>query len=184
MNDHVSVVCSSAAWDEQNNQLVAATLVSPEAQSFRAITATLATNSKKGLTLSSDGVSHYLNNARRGFTAVSGGLSQSGAEGHVLTILHPLTGNPQEQTADHFYVLVAKGQDLQSVFSERLALAVPWPTKPEWAEFLLSAGLKKDLLSDLRTSGPDFSAALCVQKNSSGWKEVLEAGIARRKISL
>ena len=102
----------------------------------------------------------------------------------MLTILHPLTGNPQEQTADHFYVLVAKGQDLQSVFSERLALAIPWPTKPEWAEFLLSAGLKKDLLSDLKTSGPDFSAALCVQKNSSGWKEVLEAGIARGKIKL
>ena len=184
MNDHVSVVCSSAAWDEQNNQLVAATLVSPEAQSFRAITATLATNSKKGLTLSADGVSHYLNNARRGFTAVSGGLSQSGAEGHVLTILHPLTGNPQEQTADHFYVLVAKDQDLQAAFSERLALAIPWPTRPEWAEYLLSAGLEKDLLSDLKTSGPDFSSALCVQKNSSGWKEILEAGIARDKIAL
>ena len=184
MNDHVSVVCSSAAWDADGTQLVAATLVSPEQQSLRAITATLATNSKKGLTLSADGVSHYLNNARRGFTAVSGGLTQSGAEGHVLTILHPLTGNPQEQTADHFYVLVAKGQDLQSVFSERLALAIPWPTKPEWAEYLLSAGLEKDFLTHLETSGPDFSAALCVQKNSSGWKDVLEAGIAKGRISL
>ncbi|MCX6082189.1 MAG: hypothetical protein NTW32_21885 [Chloroflexi bacterium] len=40
------------------------------------------------------------------------------------------------------------------------------------------------MLTHLETSGPDFSAALCVQKNSSGWKEVLEAGIAKGRISL
>jgi hypothetical protein len=184
INDHVSVVCSSAAWDMEGKQLIAATLVSPEQQSLRAITATLATNSKKGLTLTAGGLSHYLNNARRGFTAVSGGLSQAGAEGHVLTILHPLTGNPQEQTAEHFYVLVAKGQDLQAVFSERLALAIPWPTKPEWAEYLLTEGLEQELLVHLETSGPDFSAALCVQKDSDGWKAVLEAGLTAGRISL
>lgn len=184
MNDHVSVVCSSAAWDVEGKQLIAATLVSPEQQSLRAITATLATNSKKGLTLMAEGVSHYLNNARRGFTAVSGSLTQAGAEGQVLTLLHPLTGNPQEQTAEHFYVLVAKGQTLPAVFSERLALAIPWPTRPEWAEYLLSAGLEHALLAHLETSGPDFSAALCVQKDSDDWKAVLEAGLAASRIRL
>ncbi|MCX6082190.1 MAG: hypothetical protein NTW32_21890 [Chloroflexi bacterium] len=94
MNDHVSVVCSSAAWDADGTQLVAATLVSPEQQSLRAITATLATNSKKGLTLSADGVSHYLNNARRGFTAVSGGSFPIGRGGACADHPAPADGQP------------------------------------------------------------------------------------------
>jgi hypothetical protein len=184
MNDHVSVVCASAAWDPDGKQLVAATLVAPEQQSLRAITATLATNSKKGLTLTVAGLSHYLNNARRGFTAVAGGLAQAGAEGYVLTLRHPLAGNPQEQTADHFYVLVTQGQTLATVFSERLALAIPWPTKPEWAEYLLTAGQEQELLRHLETSGPDFPAALWVQKDASGWQAVLETGLAQGQLRL
>ena len=38
-NDHVSVVCSSAVWDPDRHALVAVTMVSPEQQSLRAITA-------------------------------------------------------------------------------------------------------------------------------------------------
>ena len=102
----------------------------------------------------------------------------------MLTILHPLTGNPQEQTADHFYVLVAKGQDLQAVFSERLALAIPWPTQPEWTGYLMEAGSEKELLRALDKSGPDFSSALCVQKNEDGWKAVIETGLADHRIHI
>ena len=184
MNDHVSVVCSSAAWDENGRQLVAVTLVSPEAQSLRAITATLATNSKKGLTLSTDGVSVYLQNAKRGFTAVSGSLSQADADGHVLTLLHPLAGNPQEQAAENFYVLAVKGQSLPEIFHERLALAIPWPTKPEWVAYLLQAGAEKELVTELSTSGPDFPRALSVRKDSAGWKAIIETGLASGKIRL
>lgn len=182
--EHVSVVCSSAVWDADNHQLVAATLVSPSAQSLRAIMATLATNSKKGLTLSVDGSSHFLQNARRGFTAVSGNLSASGAEGNVQTIVHPLAGNPQDQPADHFYVLVPKGQDLGAVFIERLALAISWPTRPEWTGYLMQTGSEKELLRTLNACGPDFASALCVQKNEDGWKAIIEAGILEGKISI
>ena len=182
--EHVSVVCSSAAWDTENHQLVAATLVSPSTQSLRAITATLSTNSKKGLTLSVDGSSHFLQNTRRGFTAVSGNLAASGAEGNLLTIVHPLTGNPQEQPADHFYVLAPKGQNLAEVLSERLALAIPWPTRPEWTAYLLEAGSAKELVRELDTSGPDFESALCVQKNEDGWKAIIETGLAQGRISI
>jgi hypothetical protein len=182
--EHVSVVCSSAAWDTENRQLVAATLVSPNTQSLRAITATLATNAKKGLTLSVDGSSHYLQNARRGYTAVSGNLSASGAEGNVLTISHPLAGNPQEQPTDHFYILVPKGQDLAIVFIERLALAIPWPTRPEWTSYLMEAGSEKELLRTLDIGGPDFTSALCVQKSEDAWKTVIEAGLAASRIHI
>jgi hypothetical protein len=182
--EHVSVVCSSAAWDAENHQLVAATLVSPSTQSLRAITATLATNSKKGLSLSVDGSSHYLQNARRGFTAVSGSLTASGAEGNVLTIVHPLTGNPQEQPADYFYILAPKGQDLAAGFIKHLALAIPWPTQPEWTAYLMQAGSEKQLVRTLDTRGPDFVSALCVQKDEDGWKAVIETGIAEGQIGI
>jgi hypothetical protein len=182
--EHVSVVCSSAVWDAENRQLVAATLVSPNTQSLRAITSTLATNSKRGLSLSVDGASYYLQNARRGYTAVSGNLSASGAEGNLLTIVHPLAGNPQDQPADHFYALTPKEQDLTVVFIERLALAIPWPTRPEWTGYLMEAGSEKELIRPLETSGPDFTSALCVQKNEAGWKAVIEAGLADGKIHI
>ncbi len=182
--EHVSVVCSSAAWDAENRQLVAATLVSPNTQSLRAITATLSTNSKKGLTLSVDGSSHYLQNTRRGFAAVSGSLAASGAEGNLLAIIHPLTGNPQEQPADFFYVLAPKGRNLVDVFSERLALAIPWPTQATWTGYLMEVGTEKELVRPLDTRGPDFESALCVQKNEAGWKAIIETGISDGWISI
>lgn len=182
--EHVSVVCSSAAWDMENHQLVAGTLVSPSTQSLRAITATLATNSKKGLTLSVDGSSHYLQNTRRGFTAISGSLTVSGAEGNVLTIVHPLTGNPQEQPADYFYVLAPKEQNLADIFCERLALAIAWPTQPEWVSYLMEAGSEKELVQHLDTCGPDFGSALCVLKNETGWKTIIESGLAEGRIGI
>jgi hypothetical protein len=182
--EHVSVVCSSVAWDAENHQLVAATLVSPSTQSMRAITSTLSTNSKKSLTLSVDGASHYLQNTRRGFTAVSGSLTASGAEGHLLSIAHPLTGNPQEQPADFFYALAPKGQKLADVFNERLALAVPWPTQPDWTGYLMEVGTEKNLVRPLDACGPDFESALCVQKNETSWKAVIERGLAEGWISI
>jgi len=71
-------------------------LVSPNIQSLRAITAFLATNIKKGLTLSVIDASHHLQNTRHGFSAISGSLVASGAEGNLLTIVKPLAGNLQE----------------------------------------------------------------------------------------
>ena len=181
-NEHVSVVCSSIVWDDTNHQLVAATLVSPEQQSLRAITATLATNSKKSLSISVDGTSHYLQNARRGFTCVSGNLAAVGAEGHVLSLLHPLAGNPQEQAGEHFYVVAAKDEHLAAKFAERLNLAIPFPVQPEWAEYLLEAG--GELVSALSLAGDDFPAAVCVQRDIFAWQEVIQQGLKQGKIKL
>jgi hypothetical protein len=181
-NEHVGVVCSSIVWDSDHHQLVAATLVSPEQQSLRAITATLATNSKKSLSISVDGTSHYIQNARRGFTCVSGNLAVVGAEGHVLSILHPLAGNPQEQTGEHFYVVAAKDENLAAKFAERLNLAIPFPVQLAWAEYLLEAG--SELVSPLPLAGDDFPAAVCVQRDIFAWQEIIQTGLKQGKIKL
>lgn len=181
-NEHVSVVCASIVWDNANHQLVAATLVSPEQQSLRAITATLATNSKKSLSISVDGTSHYLQNARRGFTCISGNLAPVGAEGHVLSLLHPLAGNPQEQAGQHFYVVAAKDEPLAPKFAERLNLAIPFPVQPAWAEYLLEAG--EALVTPLSLAGDDYPAGICVQRDIFAWQEVIQAGLKAGSIHL
>jgi len=181
-NDHVSVVCSSLVWDGSSHQLVAATLVSPEQQSLRAITATLATNSKKSLSISVNGKSHYIQNTRRGFTSVSGNLVAVGAEGNVLSLLHPLAGNPQEQPGEYFYVVAAKDENLAAKFAERLNLAIPFPVQPEWAAYLLDAA--GELVSELSLAGNDFPSAICVQRDIFAWQEVIQAGLKHGKINL
>ena len=181
-NEHVSVVCSSAVWDDDNHQLVAATLVSPEQQSLRAIIATLATNSKKSLSISVDGTSHYIQNARRGFTCISGNLAAAGAEGYVLSLLHPLAGNPQEQAGQHFYVVAAKDESLAPKFAERLNLAIPFPVQPAWAEYLLEAG--EALVAPLSLAGEDYPAGICVQRDIFAWQEVIQTGLKAGSIHL
>jgi hypothetical protein len=183
-NEHISVVCGSLAWDEEHHQLVAATLVSPEAQSLRAITATLATNAKKSLTITIDGESHFIQNTRRGFIRISGNLAAVGAEGHLLTILNPLTGNPQDQSDEVFYVVASQAETLAAKFAERLNLAIPFPVRPEWAEYLLETGLQAGLVQTLSLAGEDFPAAVSVQRQVFAWQEILEHGLKKGVIQL
>jgi len=174
-NDHASVACASALWDEDNKQLVAVTLVSSEQQSLRAIYATLVTNSKKTLSLDTSRGTVYLQGARRGYKTVSGGLQALGAEGHVNSLVHPLAGNPQENAGDWFYVICRRGEsqaDLHLRFIERLQLAIPWPVRPEWAGYLYDNGPVKTL----EQSGPDFFGCL-VRKSAVDWEQIIHEGV-------
>jgi hypothetical protein len=182
-NDHVSVVCSSVVWDPDRHALVAVTLVSPEQQSLRAITATLCTNSKKSLTLSVDNKTQTLENTRRKYIAVSGNLAAVGAEGHLVTLLHPLSGNPQEEASEAFYIVTAQGEPLPARFAERLNLAIPYPVRDAWAEYLLEQGLQENLVRKLSLAGDDFREALWVSK-AGGWRTIIENGLKNGEIRL
>ena len=182
-NDHVSVVCSSAVWDPDHHALVAVTLVSPEQQSLRAITATLCTNSRKSLTLSVDNKTQALENTRRKYLAVSGNLAAVGAEGHLVTLLHPLTGNPQEEASEAFYIVTAQGEPLPARFAERLNLAIPYPVRNTWAEYLFEQGLQENLVRKLSLAGDDFQEALWVSK-AGGWHTIIENGLKQGSIKL
>ena len=182
-NDHVSVVCASAVWDTDLQQLVAVTLVSPEQQSLKAITATLYTNSKKSLALSIDGKTHAIQNTRRKYTAVSGNLAAVGAEGHLLALLHPLSGNPQEQSENHFYLVLSQNETTSTKFAERLNLAIPYPVREHWADYLLECGFQSNLVRKLSLAGDDFQDALWVSK-SGDWRTIIENGIKDGNIHL
>ncbi|MDX9993413.1 MAG: hypothetical protein RBS68_15335 [Anaerolineales bacterium] len=182
-NDHVSVVCSSAVWDPDRHALVAVTLVSPEQQSLRAITATLCTNSKKSLTLSVDNKTQALENTRRKYIAVSGNLAAVGAEGHLVSLLHPLSGNPQDEASEAFYIVTAQGEPLPARFAERLNLAIPYPVRDAWAEYLLEQGFQENLVRKLSLAGDDFQDALWVSK-AGDWRTIIENGLKDGEIRL
>ena len=173
-NDHAMVFSSSAIWDLEDQQLVAAHVVTTSQDLLKAIKASLANNgSKNYITVKTPDDSAFLKGARRGFTVVSSSLSQANADGTVTAMLHPLAGDPQTNTADYFYLVVAPSEDLQQKFAERLDLAIPWPIQPEWAECLLEAGQEEGLVEVLPSAGSDFHAGLRVSKNESLWQRLI-----------
>jgi len=184
-NESAMIFASGAVWSPDDQQLVAALAVSSSRELLQAIKATLANNSNKSyLTVRSTSGGAYLKGAKRGFAHASSSLSKVNAQGTAIALLHPLAGNPQEEAADHFYVVAAAGESLPDKFGERLALAVPWPTRPEWSAHLLAAGQEAELVQPLPTAGVDFSAAVRVVKDMFAWQEVISAGLKSGAISL
>jgi hypothetical protein len=184
-NDSAMVFASSAIWSLQDQQLVAAQVVTTSQELLKAIKASLANNnSKSTLTVKTPDDSAYLKGARKGYVAIANNLSQANAEGTVTALLHPLSGDPQGNAAEHFFLVVSPGEDLAQAFAERLDLAIPWPLQPEWAEYLLEAGKRAGLVEVLPSSGDDFAAALRIEKNESLWREVIAASLKKGYIAI
>ena len=184
-NDSAMLFASSAIWDMDDQQLVAAQVVTTSQELLKAIKATLANNNSKSyLTVKTPDDSAFLKGARKGFVCVAGSLAQANAEGTVTALLHPLSGDPQAQTAEHFYLVVAPGESISDKFAQRLDLSIPWPVQKEWADYLLETGQSEGLVSVLPSCGSDFSAGLRISKNESRWQQVITAGLKQGSISI
>jgi hypothetical protein len=164
-NDSALVYCTSALWSNDDQQLVAATIVSNAHETFRAIWASLATNSSKTLFLSYPGEYRWrdeqvvLKGARRGYTTVRAPLGNAAI--YAAALLHPLAGDPstlpefkskkgdEEAATPSFYVVAIAGEDMAAKFEQRLAIALPWATQPGWAVYLLEAGQEAQLVKPL-----------------------------------
>jgi hypothetical protein len=184
-NDSAMIFASSAIWSPEDSQLVAALVASPSKELLTAIRATLANNNNKSwITLKSASESAYLRGAKRGFVQVSASLAKTNAVGTAVVLLHPLAGNPQEESAEHFYVTATPSESFADKFSQRLALAIPWPTQPTWAEYLLTAGQEAGLVELLPNLGPDFAAAMRICKDEAGWQAIIAQGLQSKAISI
>jgi hypothetical protein len=179
-------------------QLVAAIVAGFSSQLTAALRAHLANNStKKSLTLSyyPDGLYYArtlsILGAKRGFVYAGASLERVNAMGRVEVWEHPLSRNPELFGADFNYVVAVEGEDLAEKFEQRLALAIDWPTKPEWATHLIAVGKERDLVKELPMyeSAPDdeelraeweqllvgqrFTGALRFARDAAQWGEVL-----------
>ena len=184
-NDSAMLFASSAIWDSDNQQLVATQVVTNSQELLKAIKATLATNSNKSyITVKTPDDDAYLKSAKRGFITISNNLMQAHAEGIVTDLLHPLTGDPQTNAADYFYLVVAPHDDVRQKFIERLDLAIPWPLQPDWANYLLDAGQQEGLVEVMQQCGNDFAAGLRVSKNENVWQQVISTGLKQGHIAI
>ncbi len=184
-NESASVHASSLVWCHQDQALVAAVMVDTSTQTLQAIRATLASSRSRSLvTVKSPGGTAYASSIKRGYAAISASLAKANAVGMVQAIMHPLCGNPQEETGDHFYVVATPGENLAQKAGERLALAIPWPTNPEWTDYLLSEGKTASLVEDLPVIGPDFASALRIEKSQEGWQIIIAEGLRSGKIKI
>ena len=184
-NESAMVYASSAIWSPDDQQLVAAQVVTTSLDLLKAIKASLANNNGKSfLTVKTPEDSAYLRSARKGFITVNNNLTQANAEGTVTAMLHPLSGDPQANTYDHFYLVVSPGEKLSQKFTERLDLAIPWPLQPEWADYLLEAGQGEGLVEVLPSCGDDFAAGLRVVKNETQWQQVITTGLKQGHIHI
>jgi len=184
-NDSAMVFASSAIWDNEHQQLVAAQVVTTSQDLLKAIKATLANNNTKCyLTVKTPDDSAYLKSARRGYIAAGNDLSRANAQGSVTALLHPLSGDPQAHSFDYLYIVIAPDESLKEKFAERLDLAIPWPIQPEWAGYLLEAGKQVGLVEALPACGSDFSAGLRVSKNESKWQQVISDGLKQGQIQI
>jgi hypothetical protein len=184
-NDSAMLFASSAIWDNDEQQLVAAQVVTTSQDLLKAIKATLAVNSGKNfITVKTPEDSAYLRGAHRGYVTVGSSLTAANAEGTVTALLHPLSGDPQSNVTDHFFIVFASNERMSQKFAERLDLAIPWPIQPEWAEYLLKAGQEAGLVQALPASGKDFAAGLRVVNNESKWHELIADGLKTSRISI
>lgn len=182
-NESAMVFASSAIWSEDEQHLVAAQVVTTSQDLLKAIKASLANNNAKSfITVKTPEDSAYLKGARKGYVTVSNNLAQANAEGTVAALLHPLSGDPQGSSAEHFYIVVTPDENIPLKFAERLDLAISWPIQPDWAEYLLKMGLKVGLVQALPKSGKDFTAGLRVTRNEAKWQQVIAAGLKQGQI--
>ncbi len=185
-NESALVYASGAVWSPADSQLVAAHVVTTSHELLTAIRATLANNSNKSfLTLMHPGGREILQGAKRGYITITSSLDRAHAAGVTAILLHPLTGDPKHHPqAECFYVVAVDGEDFAGKFGERLALSIPWPTRPEWAQYLIEAGQEMELVEFLPVAGRGFTTAARVMRDEEAWETVIADGLKYKRITI
>jgi len=180
--EHVSIVGSSAVYDNHNRLLVAAQIMPGSKEELTALRATLAHNGNKDWVTVRGKNTYYLRGAKVGYLTITASMRTENALGGVVILLHPLTGDPQLVKQDFFYVVTVKDEKLIDKFIDRLQLAIAWPIQPEWGKYLLEKGEKAGLVSKLGIEGDDFREAIRVNIDEAHWESIIVEGIKNDKI--
>lgn len=171
---HVMIHATSVCYDPQRRHIVAAQIITTDKGIFKALMATLAKSSGESqLRIWNTDNNLNLLGLKRSYKTISTTLSSRSAEGTVTVLLHPLTGDPAQETADYFYVLADNRDQLTQQFVDRLNLAIPWPIADDWGDAIFNAGLQAGLIKSLDHIGDDQFPGVAVQRNSSEWYSII-----------
>ena len=177
-NQHAAVHASRVIWDAENNQLVAATLVSSTKMTLKAILASLSTNSKQILRISGAGRNIHVENAQRGYIQIPHEIRG----GYAVSIYHPVCGDPRLSSEPYFYSIGGA-----NAFIDRLQTALPWPFKREWFDYVIKKALEINLVAKLDSLGeypPAYRAFTGRDGVGVGWEDILGAGLVSRKLHI
>jgi hypothetical protein len=188
-NEHANVTLSSFVYDpDDNNLLVAAFTVATSVELLTAIKAQLEKHGKNGLRAidlaGSETIS--LRGAGFGYVTVKTPLRKVNARGMATVFLHKAATDPSLVPGNCFYVVATADQkrEVPRLFIQRLMSATYHTILPEWADYLLKAGLKHKLVTRLPIAGNgDFVRALRVERSPEGWQTVISAGLRDGKIA-
>ena len=187
-NDHANVTLSSLVYDpDENNLLVAAFTVATAAELLAAIKAQLEKHGKNSLRAVdlAGGDTIQLRGAGFGYVTCKTSLRQVNARGLAVTFLHKAATDPSLVPGNCFYVVATADQAkaVPTLFIQRLMSATFHTILPEWADYLLKAGLKHKLITKLPIAGNgDFAKAYRVERSPEGWQAVISAGLRDGKI--
>jgi hypothetical protein len=184
-NMHVRVFASSVLWCERTDQLVAASLIAGTKQEMDSLLATLATNSRKTLSLSvpdPDNPDRHrqitLWNAQKGFIKVAGQMARTNARALLQHIVHPLSGEIKLDKPEHFYAVAARGEDIKRKVLVRLDRILKISVMPDWISALIELGMENALVFPLNhAGGSDFSQGYIVKAAQQEWEDIITEGV-------
>jgi hypothetical protein len=180
-NKQVSEFALYVVWDEENEQLVAANIVSTNKQGVESLWASYTTNSKRNISVKYG--EYYweavtLDNAKKGGVKLARTMNELNVRAYTFNFEHPACGDPRKgEKWEYFYVLATEQENMLPMFIQRLDMAIVWPVLPEWGEYMYAAGIDQGLVKPLSMRGPGYANGVCVTKNTAAWQAIIEAGM-------
>ncbi len=190
-NEHAAVNLSSLVYDPgEDNLLVAALAAASATELLLAIKAQLEKHSRNNhlqvIDLAGVAETLLVRGAGSGYAVVKSPLRKVNAKGMAVVFLHWAATDPSLTSGDWFYVVATADQaaDVSTLFVERLMSATYHTILFEWRHYLLKAGLKKKLVTELPIAGSlgDFAQALRVERSPEGWQTIISKGLRDGKL--
>lgn len=186
-NDHASTSLISLVYDPTDKyMLVAALCAFTSVEVYTALKAQLEKNNSAAYSMRAipdTGNPITLSGAGRGYFTDKQSFDQFRARAFSACFVHKKAGDPRLFPGAAFYVIPFGEDKPEDLFIERLIASTPLPLQREWKSYLLSAGGKKKLVSELPIIGQAdiFKASLKV--SAIGWDSVVSDGLKQGFIS-
>jgi hypothetical protein len=180
-NDHASTPLVSLVYDPTDkNMLVAALCSFTAAGVYTALKAQMEKNNSAAYSMKAipeSGNPILLSAAGRGYITDKQTFDEFHARAFAASFIHKKAGDPRFYPGAAFYIVQIGDQAVEDLFMERLIAVTPLPLLREWKGFLISAGRKKKLVSELPVIGQPGIFKTPLKVSAVGWDNIVTEGL-------
>ena len=180
-NDHASASLVSLVYDPTDkNMLVAALCAFTSVEVYTALKAQLEKNNSAAYSMKAipeTGNPIMLSGAGRGYFTDKQTFDEFRARAFSACFVHKKAGDPRLYPGAAFYVVPFGEDKPEDLFIERLIASTPLPLQREWKGYLLSAGGKKKLVSELPVIGLPGIFKTPLKISVIGWEDIVTDGL-------